>query len=153
MKPYREPVAALPRIERRDMIVAERVAMPPISVRLQSPLRQILFATQTIWDTPTTRESVRVNFRKVIACRTAALGFEVYSSDNEELFVPHTCKSKVCSSCGHRATAQWQRDRWCHLFDIRMSVKYSGNSSPDTTTAEKSSSERVHRPIAWRTRV
>jgi hypothetical protein len=122
MKPYREPLTALPRIARRDMIVAERVAMPPVSVRLESPLRQILFATQTIWDTPTTRESVRTNFRKVIACRTAALGFEVYSSDNEELFVPHTCKSKVCSSCGHRATAQWQRDRWCHLFDIRYSM-------------------------------
>jgi Putative transposase/Transposase zinc-binding domain len=94
----------------------------PDSVGLKEPLRQILIATQEIWDRLGTRESVRVNFQKVIACRTAALGFEVYSSDNEELLVPHTCKSRVCSSCGHRATGLWQRDRWWHLFDIRYSM-------------------------------
>jgi hypothetical protein len=123
MRPYPQPIAdhLLPRIERRDVILAERGALTD-SVRLQEPLRQILIATQEIWDTPSTRESVRVNFRKVIACRTAELGFEVYASDIEELLVPHTCKSRACSSCGHRSTALWQRDCWCRLFDTRYSM-------------------------------
>lgn len=121
MRPNRQPATDLPRIEIQHFIVAEFGALTD-SLRFREPLRQILIATQEIWDTPSTRESVRVNFRKVIACRTAALGFEVYASDIEELLVPHTCKSRACSSCGHRSTAQWQRDCWCRLFDTRYSM-------------------------------
>jgi hypothetical protein len=49
MRPYLQPIAdhTLPRIERRDVILAERGALTD-SVRLQEPLRQILMATQEI---------------------------------------------------------------------------------------------------------
>ena len=48
----------------------------------------------------------------------AALGAEIYASDTERKVVPHTCKSKSCPSCGHRATELWQREQWRTLPDI-----------------------------------
>jgi len=87
-------------------------------MRYRHPLRQILKATRSHWDRPGTRPSVLENFDKVTKCGTLALGAEVYGSDTEEKQVPHTCKSRACSSCGHRATIQWQREQWCALPDI-----------------------------------
>jgi hypothetical protein len=46
------------------------------------------------------------------------LGAEIYASENQELTVYHTCKSRPCSSCGYRATVQWQRERFIALPDI-----------------------------------
>jgi hypothetical protein len=112
---------ALPRIESRHIVIT-KCDLPSYPVGLKEPLRQILIATRHIWDIPGRRESVRKNFRKVIDCRTAALGGEIYASDKETLIVPHTCKSRSCSSCGHRATLLWQRDRWCDLFDVPYSM-------------------------------
>jgi Transposase zinc-binding domain/Putative transposase len=43
------------------------------------------------------------------------LGAEVYSSENQELIVYHTCKSPACPSCGHRGNRQWLRERWAAL--------------------------------------
>ena len=45
------------------------------------------------------------------------LGAEVYGSEKEERIFYHTCKSRPCSSCGYRATVQWQRERWAALPD------------------------------------
>jgi hypothetical protein len=112
---------ALPRIERKHLVINE-CDLPSHQERVKEPLRKILIATLHIWDIPDTREAVRKNFRKVIDCRTAALGGEIYASDKETLVVPHTCKSRSCPSCGHRATLLWQRDRWCDLFDIPYSM-------------------------------
>jgi len=81
-------------------------------------LRQILELTRDHWDTPTERDAVRANFRKVCSCRTPALGGEVYSSATEEKVFYHTCKSKCCPSCGNRGTRLWQRDQWATLPDI-----------------------------------
>jgi hypothetical protein len=84
----------------------------------KEPLKQILTATRSTWDGPETRSAVRENFNKVLMCRTPDLGSEVYASDTEEKRVDHTCKSRTCPSCGHRATIQWQREKWCALPDI-----------------------------------
>jgi hypothetical protein len=46
------------------------------------------------------------------------LGAEVFASDTEEQVFFHTCKSRPCSSCGYRATVQWQRERWAALPDV-----------------------------------
>ena len=62
------------------------------------------------------RHSVRVNFAKVLMCRTEALGAEVYASSTEQRIVPHTCKSRACPSCGYRATRLWQRQMSGLLF-------------------------------------
>jgi hypothetical protein len=34
--------------------------------------------------------------------------------------VYHTCKSRACPSCGHRANVQWLRERWAALPDANF---------------------------------
>lgn len=87
----------------------------------RQPLKEILIATQVQWDRPEVRPAVRQNFRKMINCRTPALGAEVFASEIEEKLVYHTCKSRSCPSCGQRATLLWQREQWNALPDIPYS--------------------------------
>jgi len=88
---------------------------------LKEPLKQILIDGRDIWDNNDTQPFVRETFRKMIRCRTAALGWQVYASDTEERRVYHTCKARSCPSCGYRATLQWQREQWTQLPDISYS--------------------------------
>jgi hypothetical protein len=81
------------------------------------PLKQILTATRAHWDRPEFRPTVRRNFEKVLNCRTPALGAEIFASETEEKLVYHTCKSRACPSCGHRATLLWQREQAAALPD------------------------------------
>jgi len=64
------------------------------------------------------RPAVRRVFGKALQCRTADLGAEVYCSENQELILYHTCKSRACPSCGYRAQVQWLRERWVALPDV-----------------------------------
>jgi len=84
----------------------------------KQPLRQILTNSRELWDHPVIRKSARENFNRVTICRTAALGAEVFASEIEERVVFHTCKSRACPSCGHRATILWQREQWASLPDV-----------------------------------
>src|SRR5450755_3037739 len=81
-------------------------------MRHHHPLDQIRSRTRTYWDRDETRSAVREAFRRADQCRTAELGAEVYCSENQELILYHTCKSRACPSCGHRANVQWLRERW-----------------------------------------
>ncbi len=87
-------------------------------MKYHDPLRQILALTRPYWDSDKTRPAVSSAFMKALQCRTPALGAEVYTSANQEKIVYHTCKSRTCSSCGYRATVQWQRERWAALPDV-----------------------------------
>jgi hypothetical protein len=80
-------------------------------MRSKDPLKQILEKTQWYWDHSGILPDVRAAFRKVLQCRTAELGAEVFASENGEVSVYHTCKSRACSSCGHWATLKWQQER------------------------------------------
>jgi hypothetical protein len=80
-------------------------------MRYRDPLKQILEQTRWYWDHDDVLPHVRTAFRKVLQCRTPALGAEVFDSENGELIVYHTCKSRACPSCGHWATMKWQRER------------------------------------------
>jgi Putative transposase/Transposase zinc-binding domain len=82
-------------------------------------LKQILEATRDLWDRPETRADVRKNFHKMLECRTAALGAEVYASDTGEKRFYHTCKSRCCPSCGYRATLLWQEEQKAILPEVR----------------------------------
>lgn len=81
-------------------------------------LQQILSEHRVLWDHDKMRPSARENFQKLLQCRTAALGGEVFASEAEQKIVYHTCKSRACSSCGRRANVLWQRDQWAALPDI-----------------------------------
>jgi hypothetical protein len=87
-------------------------------MKYRNPLNQILSLTRAYWDRDETRPAVRQAFRKADQCRTKELGAEVYASENKELVVPHTCKSRACTSCGHRANRQWLREKWVALPDV-----------------------------------
>src|SRR5450755_2281615 len=81
----------------------------------QHPLKEISSQARSYWDRDEMRAAVRQAFSKALQCRTAELGAEVYSSENQELILYHTCKSRACPSCGYRANVQWLRERWVAL--------------------------------------
>jgi hypothetical protein len=84
----------------------------------RNPIQDFLLANRALWDHPGTRPAARKNFQKMIDCRTAALGMEVYASATEEKFVFHTCKSRACPICGNRARLVWQDQIAASLPDI-----------------------------------
>ncbi len=55
------------------------------------------------------RPSVVENIDKLFLCRTQELGFHKYQCPHcgEFVTVPHSCKSRICSSCGKLATDHW----------------------------------------------
>lgn len=55
------------------------------------------------------RESVVENINKLFLCRTQELGFHKYQCPHcgETVTVAHSCKSRICSSCGKLATDRW----------------------------------------------
>lgn len=85
----------------------------------RDPIKQILIDTRDYWEDDGTRPAVRENFIRMINCRTPALGAEIFASATEQKLVYHTCKSRACPSCGHRATLLWQREQWASLPDTR----------------------------------
>ena len=87
-------------------------------MKYHNPLSQILSRARPHWDHDQTRPSVRWALNRASQCRTPALGAEVYAPEHQERTFYHTCKSRPCSSCGDRATVQWQRERWAALPDV-----------------------------------
>lgn len=55
------------------------------------------------------RPSVVENINKLFLCRTQELGFHRYQCPHcgEYITVPHSCKSRICSSCGKLAADRW----------------------------------------------
>lgn len=82
------------------------------------PLKQILRESRPHWDHPGTPVHVREELQKVIDCGTIALGAEVFASKSQSKVVFHTCKSRFCTSCGHRATEAWQEEMEAILPDV-----------------------------------
>jgi Transposase zinc-binding domain/Putative transposase len=86
-------------------------------MKYRNPLTQISSLTRSHWDRQGVRPSVRQALGKLLKCGTSELGATVYASENQHLIVNDTCKSAACSSCGHRATVEWQRGWWTILPD------------------------------------
>ena len=55
------------------------------------------------------RESIIENINKVLLCHSKELGFHKYQCPHcgEMQDIPHSCKSRLCSSCGKLATDRW----------------------------------------------
>lgn len=72
------------------------------------------------WYTGKIRSAVRENVRKIIACRTPQLGYHLYEcpSCSSVRLVPHSCKSRFCSSCGKIATDKWSEERLSDILPV-----------------------------------
>lgn len=66
------------------------------------------------------RPVVFENVRKVMACRTPALGCHVYACPqcSEIKVVPHSCKSRFCPTCGKHRTDVWADSVLNDLLDV-----------------------------------
>ena len=57
------------------------------------------------------RQPIVIAVLKVLSCKNKIRGYKKYKCSNQNCnaikIVPHTCKSKLCSSCGKKATAIW----------------------------------------------
>ena len=81
--------------------------------------KQIFADHRSVWDNHATRPDALDAILRMLACKTPALGAEVYRSEGgEERIIPHTCKSRACSSCGMWRTLCWQREIAACLPDV-----------------------------------
>jgi hypothetical protein len=68
------------------------------------------------------RPAILENIRKVRECRDPnKMGYHLYRCPNgcgDECIVPHSCKSRFCSSCGKVATDSWMDKMSSELLDI-----------------------------------
>mgnify|MGYP002646324424 FL=1 len=64
------------------------------------------------------RDVVFSNVERMLKCKTWDLGYAVYKCPNcgEEKIVPHTCKSRLCSSCGNKYNKQREFSIFSKLF-------------------------------------
>lgn len=74
------------------------------------------------WYKGTIREAVYENVKKIMKCRTFQLGYHMFKCPKCSTIrlMPHSCKSRFCSSCGKIATDKWTEER---LSDV-LSVEY-----------------------------
>lgn len=79
-------------------------------------IKHILLANQNWWRfyetyQPNIRDDIVIAIAKLLSCKHTIRGYHQYGCSNPQCLhikrVPHTCKSKACSSCGKKATALW----------------------------------------------
>lgn len=96
--------------------------MLQIGTEIRYRLRDILakhwpafFENHTGWIRPAVLENVR----RVLACRTPALGCHAYECPcGMTKIVPHSCKSRLCSICNKIATDRWASGVLNNLLDV-----------------------------------
>lgn len=122
--------------------------MPKLpAVPRRSRSQQILMIGRKHWDHDGYDPNARRAFRRALQCKTPALGRRVYASENERREFCNTCKSLVaCTSCGHWATTQWQRQREWALPESRyLSITFT---MPDTLWPLFAANPRLCRRLA-----
>jgi hypothetical protein len=69
----------------------------------------LYWAAYCIWYQGEIREAVYENVEKIKKCRTPQLGYHLYLCPDclSVRLIPHSCKSRFCSSCGKIATDRW----------------------------------------------
>lgn len=87
--------------------------------RRRAILCRLVEDARPLWDHAGVRSHVRATLKKMLLCGTPALGAEVFSSiDGETRTVYHTCKTRVCPSCGYFQTLRFQHEVVNYLPDI-----------------------------------
>ncbi len=64
------------------------------------------------------RDVVFSNVERMLKCKTWDLGFAIFTCPNchQEKIVPHTCKSRMCSSCGNKYKKPRETSIFTNLF-------------------------------------
>ena len=67
------------------------------------------------------RKTVFDNIKRMLKCKTLDLGFDVFKCPNcgKEKICFHTCKSRMCSSCGNKYNNQRQASIFSKLFKFK----------------------------------
>ncbi|MFH1759480.1 MAG: transposase zinc-binding domain-containing protein [bacterium] len=71
------------------------------------------------------RISIIINVLKLLVCRTSFLGYHIFSCEKcgKILKVPHSCKSRFCSSCGKKATDNWIKKQYLFYKVYVLGIK------------------------------
>jgi len=66
------------------------------------------------------RPAVLENIQKLFDCGTEAMGYHTYACPGcgYTVRVPHSCKSRFCSSCGKVATDKWMKESLNRLLNV-----------------------------------
>lgn len=67
------------------------------------------------------RDVILSNVEKMLKCKTWNLGYALFKCPNcgKEKIVPHTCKSRMCSSCGNKYNKQRETSIFSKLFKYK----------------------------------
>ena len=67
------------------------------------------------------RDVVFTNVSKMLKCKTWDLGYAIFKCPDcgNEKIVPHTCKSRMCSSCGNKYNKQRETSIFSKLFKCK----------------------------------
>lgn len=89
------------------------------SITLQA-IFSLHWAAFCLWYKDEIRSAVHENVYKILACRTPQLGYHMYQCPNcmEVRLIPHSCKSRFCSSCGKIATDKWTEERLSDVLPV-----------------------------------
>ena len=80
----------------------------------------LYWASYCNWYQGTIRDAVIENVNKILKCRTFLLGYHMYQCPNcsSVRLIPHSCKSRFCSSCGKIATDKWTEERLSDILPV-----------------------------------
>ena len=90
-------------------------------------LKQILTDNQAWWNFQKEfegklRKAIKTNIVKVLSCKNPARGYQKFQCSDSKCThskkVFFTCKSRLCSSCGRKATADWINKQLNILPDV-----------------------------------
>jgi hypothetical protein len=85
----------------------------------QSKLQMLVEVAVPLWDHDDVSAHARAALNKMRLCGTPALGAEVFTSiAGEKCIVCHTCKTRVCPSCGYFQTLRFKHEVVDQLPDI-----------------------------------
>ena len=62
----------------------------------------------------------------MLKCKTLDLGFDVFKCPNcgKEKFCFHTCKSRLCSSCGNKYTTERQTSIFLNYLNLNIDMLF-----------------------------
>lgn len=80
----------------------------------------LYWASYCHWYQGTIRDAVTENVNKILKCRTFQLGYHMFKCPNcsSVRLIPHSCKSRLCSSCGKIATDKWTEQRLSDILPV-----------------------------------